>query len=218
MGDEPRFFDPSADVVRHVNRLPHWQQEDSTYFVTFRLGDSLPDGLLTEWRIERDAWLRWNPEPWSPKQEREYRDRFTGSIERWLDDGHGDCLLRQPSLARLVGEAFAHFDGIRYHQHAWVVMPNHVHLLFSLLDGTLLDEQIQSWKGYTARAINRHVGRVGAVWQKDYHDRILRNSEHFANCARYIRRNPGDARLRAGEFLFYESDAVRALLDGKARG
>ena len=217
MDAEPRFFDPSANIARHANRLPHWQQEDSTYFVTFRLADSLPAGLIRQWSNERDAWLRWNPEPWSPKQEREYRERFTGAIERWLDDGHGECLLRQPAMARVVGDALEHFDGIRYHQHAWVVMPNHVHLLFSLLEGTPLDRQLQSWKGYTSRAMNAHTGRAGSVWQKDYHDRIVRNLEHFANCARYIRRNPAEARLLRGEYLHYESNAVREMLDGMRR-
>ena len=214
MDAELRFFDPSAEVARHVNRLPHWQQQEAAFFVTFRLADSLPRGLLRQWEQERDAWLRWNPEPWSPKQEREYRERFTGAIERWLDDGHGECLLRRPPLARVVGETLNHFDGIRCHQHAWVIMPNHVHLLFSLLGGTLLEEHIRSWKGYTARAINRLADRKGTLWQKDYHDRMVRNLEHFANCARYVRHNPVGARLRSGEYLHYESDAVRELLAG----
>ena len=217
MDAELRFLDPLAEVARHANRLPHWQQEKATYFVTFRLADSLPADLISQWQAERKAWLRWNPQPWSPRQEREHRERFTGELERRLDDGHGECLLRQPALARLVGDALAHFEGIRYHQHAWVVMPNHVHLLFSLLDRTTLETQLQSWKGYTARAVNRHAGRSGTLWQKDYHDRMVRTIKHFGNCARYIRQNPAGARLRPGEYLHYESSAVIDLLAGDDR-
>src|SRR5258708_17076872 len=134
---------------------------------------------MRQWQEQREAWLRWNPQPWSPKQEREHRERFTGVIEHWLDDGHGECLLRRPALAEVLRHALRHFDGIRYHQHAWVVMPNHVHLLFSLLGSTALNAQLQSWKGYTARAINRQTGRSGTLWQKDYHDRIVRSLAHF---------------------------------------
>lgn len=217
MDDGPRFFDPDANVARHANRLPHWQQENSTYFVTFRLADSLPAGLVAQWGNEREAWLRWNPRPWSPKQEREYRERFTAAIERWLDDCHGECLLRQPALARVVADALGFFEGDRHHQHAWAIMPNHVHVLFSLLGGAALDRQIQSWKRFTAREINRITARTGSLWQKDYHDRIVRNAEHFANCVRYIRRNPVEARLKPGEYLLHESEAVRALLTGGAQ-
>ena len=48
--------------------------------------------------------------------------------------------------------------------------------------------------------------------RKDYHDRMVRNLEHFANCAKYIRGNPAGARLRDGEYLLYESAAVREML------
>src|SRR5205823_2605991 len=98
-------------------------------------------------------------------------------------------------------------------QHAWVVMPNHIHLLFSILAGHELQDLLRSWKGFTGRAINRALSRSGSLWQKDYFDRLIRNSEHFWNCARYIRNNPGKARLASSEFLLYESDFVRQGLD-----
>ena len=63
---------------------------------------------------------------------------------------------------------------------------------------------LKSWKGFTAREINQHLGRSGTVWQKGYHDRLIRDWEHFGNVVRYIRRNPVKAKLpedtfRAGE-------------------
>jgi hypothetical protein len=65
-----RFFNPYADIHHTENRLPHWQQEGAVYFVTFRLGDSLPSRLLTQWENDRNAWLRLHPEPWSNEIER----------------------------------------------------------------------------------------------------------------------------------------------------
>jgi len=74
---------------------------------------------------------------------------------------------------------------------------------------------MQSWKSFTSRAINRHLNRIGPLWQKDYRDRMVRNARHFFNCARYIRTNPTVASLKQVEYLCYESESVRALLDAE---
>jgi hypothetical protein len=49
-------------LVRH-GKLPHWTQRDVTYFVTFRLADSLPATKLLALREERDLWLKNHPVP-----------------------------------------------------------------------------------------------------------------------------------------------------------
>ncbi len=51
-------FDKRRPAGRQNRHLPHWTQEGVTYFVTFRLGDSLPKSVLEQWRQERDAALR----------------------------------------------------------------------------------------------------------------------------------------------------------------
>ena len=84
-------------------------------------------------------------------------------------------------------------------------MPNHVHVLFRLLGSHRLEDVIKSWKGFTAREINRLLQRRGPLWQQDYWDRMIRNEEHLLSCRNYIRDNPMKARLRAGQFLFFES-------------
>ena len=74
----------------------------------------------------------------------------------------------------------------------------------------LLEKIILSWKGFTARHINPLIGRTGNVWQRDYFDRLVRDTNHLANCVRYIRRNPEKARLRKGEFVLYESELAES--------
>ena len=206
-----KCFNPYADIRHTENRLPHWQQEEAVYFVTFRLSDSIPAHLLRIWEGERAAWLRWNPEPWKPETEREYHERFSGSIEQWLDDSHGECLLRTPEHARIVGEALAYFEGERVHQIAWVVMPNHVHLLFTPRPPWTLEKLLHGWKSFTSHEMNKRIHREGRLWQEDYFDRLIRDSGHFANVARYIRRNPLKARLRGGEYLLWESEIAKAV-------
>jgi hypothetical protein len=69
-------FDPSEPVANLCGNLPHWRQEGTTYFVTFRTADSFPREKLRQWLDEREEWLRKNPEPHSEAQRREYWERF----------------------------------------------------------------------------------------------------------------------------------------------
>lgn len=204
-----KYFNPLEDVEKHTTVLPHWEQPGATYFVTFRLADSLPRRQLDDWKRERDAWIEVHPRPWADEIEREYHERFSATIERWLDVGHGSCALRNTIFAHIVGDALNHFEGSRCVQHAWVVMPNHVHALFTLLNGHHLHDLLHSWKSYTASRIHAITGEQGALWQRDYFDRLIRDPSHFNNCVRYIRKNPTKAHLKTGEGVLFESTACR---------
>jgi REP element-mobilizing transposase RayT len=208
---ELRFFNPYADIRHTGNRLPHWQQEGAVYFITFRLADSVPTRLRSQWEGERATWLRVHPEPWSVETDREYHKRFSGAIERWLDAGHGTCLLRRRECAEIVEETLRHFEGERVVMISSVVMPNHVHALFVQNPEWPLEKLVRSWKGFTARKINSLLERSGNFWQRDYFDRLARDEEHFANCVRYIRRNPAKAQLTQNEFILWEGDLARSI-------
>ncbi len=209
--DELHFFDPRAEIGFTANRLPHWQQEDAVYFVTFRLGDSVPHTLLTQWRGERERWLSQHPLPWAEAVEHEYHAQFTTAMERWLDAGHGACVLRQPECAGVVVEALRQFEGVRCGLIASVIMPNHVHALFTLRKGHPLKALLHSWKRFTARRINTRLGQTGSLWQRDYFDRLVRDAAHLARCVRYIRKNPEKAKLREGEFMLWESERAKTI-------
>jgi len=72
--------------------------------------------------------------------EREYHERFSGAIERWLDAGHGSCILRRHDCADIVAMALRYFDGKRVAIISSVVMPNHVHAVFVQNDGVASGE------------------------------------------------------------------------------
>jgi putative transposase len=160
---ELKFFNPFAETLVGENRLPHWDQPGVTYFITFRLADSLPAPLLAQWREEREAWLKWNPEPWSREQEALYHKKFSGALERWLDEGHGECLLRQQDVREAVEDVFTKFDGERYQHHAWVLMPNHAHLLFTMSEGIELSKLLKAWKGASSRAVGLVLRKSGVI-------------------------------------------------------
>ena len=206
-----RFFNPYEEIRFTENLLPHWQQNAATYFISFRLADSIPANLRTQWEEQRAIWLGFHPESWDAETEQEYYRRFTSAIERWLDAGYGACTLRQFECAKLVDAAMRYFDGQRLALISSVVMPNHVHALLVQNPAYPLEHLLRSWKTFTSRSINRLVGRSGTLWQRSYFDRLVRDERHFRNCVRYIRKNPEKAHLVAGEYILYESDVAKQI-------
>ena len=206
-----RFFNPYDEIRFTENLLPHWQQKGATYFITFRLADSIPAHLRDQLEHERGLWLQLHPEPWDAETEQEYHRRFSGAIERWLDAGYGACTLPEVECAKLVDSAMRYFDGQRLALISSVVMPNHVHALLVQNPAHPLEDLLHSWKSFSSRTINRLVGRSGTLWQRSYFDRLVRDEKHFLNCVRYIRRNPEKAHLKPGEYIQYESDVAKQI-------
>src|SRR5438132_7612518 len=191
-----RALDEHGELLRSRRNLPHWEQAGATYFVTFRLADSVPASIASEWRDELQNWRRFHPEPLDDEGKKEYRRRFLQVREDWLDQGHGSCLLREPKTAMIVAKALRHFDSQRYYLDAFVVMPKHVHALVQPLPAHTLKYHLRSWKSYSARQINKTLGRSGSVWMEESFDQIVRDWTALVKCRDYIARNPEKAHLR----------------------
>jgi REP element-mobilizing transposase RayT len=125
-------------------------------------------------------------------------------IESMLDRGHGAMHLADPRIADTVERALLHFDGERYRLHAWVIMPNHVHVVATPLGDWTLARIMHSWKSFAAKEANRILGQSGAFWAREYHDRLIRDDVHFANTVSYVANNPVKAGLckRAEDWRF----------------
>jgi carbamoylphosphate synthase large subunit/REP element-mobilizing transposase RayT len=197
-------FNPHGEVTQRRRNLPHREQTHATYFVTFRLADSVPQTLLEQWREEQQTWLNFHPKPWDWKTEREHHRRFVEEREDWLDRGCGSCLLRDPKAAEIVADALRFFDGQRYHLDTFVIMPNHVHALLQPMADHPLNEILHSWKSFTANAINRAANRDGEVWMRESYDHIMRDWNELRAWRKYIAANPKKAQLRPGEFVLEE--------------
>ncbi len=205
---EPQFgptqLGPTQPVSTHRGwysrgYLPHCDHPGLLQAITYRLGDSLPVTVLEQMDVE----LRRLP---PARRDGERRKR----IEDWLDAGHGCCALRIPEAAACVVDTWQHFAGERYDLIAWVVMPNHVHVLIRVYEGAPLGKIVQSWKSYTGRRIRvmmDEMVRAGprrsqgercqgrGVWMRDYWDRYIRDERHFEAAVRYIHDNPVKAGL-----------------------
>jgi len=186
-------------TIRNRGRVPHWEADLAIYFVTFRLADSLPQSVLQAFEFERRdivATARAAGRELSPSEEKRLEILFSEKIESKLDAGLGRCHLAKPAVANAVAGTLQHFDAARYHLYAWCVMPNHVHVLFRLLDGYALESVMHSWKSYSAKKANRLLGRTGKFWQREYYDHMVRTEGAFYRIVNYIFQNPGKAGLR----------------------
>jgi putative transposase len=216
MGGSPfLFFDPVQPVTITHGHLPHWDQEGSTYFITWRTLDSLPQPVWNRLLSLRAAWLRTHGidsqcEDWRwhfehlPREARlEFARLFSMNFDMELDACHGECVFRRPELARIVAGALHFFDGDRYTLGDYIIMPNHVHLLVGGMARNVMLKQMKSWKRWTSGEINRHLGRRGRFWQDEGFDHLVRSQVAFEKFRRYIADNPRKAKLREGEYLHW---------------
>lgn len=161
-------------MTYYERNLPHWQPPGKDLFVTWRLSGSLPVTVVEAVRAMGEL-----PEG----------KRFA-EFEKHLDSGNfGPTWLSKGKVATLVVEALKDADSLRMCKiHAYVVMPNHVHVL--LEPGVELAKITKLVKGRTARAANKILRRTGKFfWQDESFDHWIRNSAEFERVRTYIERN-----------------------------
>jgi REP element-mobilizing transposase RayT len=202
----PAMEDTECDLAWERFRrrnLPHWEKAGATYFVTFRLNGSLPAQVAEQWRNEYRN-LRQQERcgaldgPATQRERRVLHRKFDDQLDR----AHfGPKHLADPSVAQIVVGSLLHFAGSRYELPAFVVMPNHVHLLLQPLyreedrQPWGLDEVMHSVKGFSANAANRVLKRSGVFWQREYYDHLVRDERELDFYWEYVVNNPVTAGL-----------------------
>ncbi|GEP42131.1 transposase [Brevifollis gellanilyticus] len=204
----PEDFKPfkwQGDFWNYERNLPHWRQPGVTFFITFRLNDSLPREVVQEAQMEKEAWERRIAQQEVPDEhmQEEYaawQRRTWRKMESVMDQCHGACLLRDPAIRQIVADALMFFENERSSMHGFVIMPNHVHLAARALAEWQIEDVLKSWKGFTAREMNKKLGQKGQLWQEDSWNRIIRDETHWLKVMRYIASNPAKANLHDGTF------------------
>jgi len=190
-----RGLDPDQRIRIYTRHLPHWRQPGATYFVTFRLADSLPEAKRAELANLRTFWERDHPEPRSERDWEEHAREMIGRVESWSDEGHGECYFREPRWADDLRDRLHQFQNQRYHLGCWVIMPNHCHAVLRPFESHDLEDLIGGMKGVVAHRINAALGQAGSIWQDECFDRIIRDTAHLERVIQYIGRNPLRARI-----------------------
>jgi putative transposase len=109
--------------------------------------------------------------------------------------------FRHERWAAFMLSTLNHYDGTGYRLHAYVVMPDHLHLLISPFD--TVDKAVQLIKGGFSFRARRELEWVGEIWQPGFTDHRIRDEEDWLRHVEYIRLNPIDAKLVA-DSVHYE--------------
>jgi len=196
-GIAPEPSNPLRRGTHSRGYLPHVKREGASYFVTFRLADSLPQTVLLEFKRQQAEKLRALGEGAGKLAERaEINREYQRQIERYLDRGAGECHLRRADIARMATEALLHFHNERYLLDEWVIMPNHIHVLLWPMPNHTLSEILRDRKRRIAREANLLLRRTGTrFWQHESSDHWIRDDDQKIRVRRYIRNNPVNSRL-----------------------
>jgi REP element-mobilizing transposase RayT len=163
-------------MLEYRRRLPHFQPDHARIFLTWRLFGTLPAA-----HKRGDC-----PTP----------GHAFAAADRALQACPGPRWLRDPRIAGLVAESIRNGASRRrwYELDAWVVMPNHVHLL--ILPQVPVPTITRWLKSWTARLANELLGLTGQpFWQDESYDHWARDRQERERIARYIERNPVAAGL-----------------------
>jgi putative transposase len=178
--------------------LPHIHPEQATFFITFRLHNSLPNWIIRKLQEDRQAD---NAMVLNGSLDRgEYHRRYFLQFDRFLDAQQDhNCWLNEPNIASIVADALSYRDGTKYDLMSYCIMPNHVHLLIQITDEHKRSEKIlythltsvmQSLKSYTAKECNKLLGRNDQFWQRESYDRMIRDQHELDRTIQYIIYNP----------------------------
>jgi REP element-mobilizing transposase RayT len=192
------------EILEHHRRfLPHYQETQQIYSLTWRLEGELPQHILLSIKEMQAAMAELRIK--APRSAcfdlidnyRKCIERFDEQLGRHPAAGINLC---SPDLAPIITQAFHFYESNLYELHAYCVMPNHVHLLLKpctddLDKRVLLSNIVRRIKSYTAKQILKQGYGGRKVWRADYFDRFIRSEKDYANTVEYILYNPVKARL-----------------------
>jgi putative transposase len=167
-------------MTYYERNLPHWHPPERPIFITWRLAGTLPQPLLAK--------LKNSSEP---------ANRKFALADRALDCATtGPSWLAHPEVADKVQQSILKGAYVlkHYRLHAYVVMPNHVHLLIDPLEP--VEKITRGIKGTTAHQANLILARNRLTfWQDESFDHWIRTPAEAAKISRYIESNPVKAGL-----------------------
>lgn len=172
----------------HRRNLPHLYYNEGIYFVTFRLYDSIHPNELKQLqeKIKENQNLH-------PAQQKKLFKKY----DALLDNPKNNIqYLKQKEILEKCKNALHHYDGKEFNLICYCIMPNHIHLVFELLNKEILiGEIIGSIKKFSARSANKALNRTGIFWQHESFDRLVRDDVELYFTIRYVLLNPVNAGL-----------------------
>jgi len=160
----------------HRRNLPHLFYDYGEYFITY----CLKSNISVHERKHLSDW----------------RDQFK-NIDRILDNRSiGENYLLIPEIAEFCKERIHFHDNKDYKLICYCVMPNHVHLVFELLNrDKSVSALMHSIKRVSSYKSNIHLNHSGKFWQDESYDRLIRDEKELYFIIKYVLNNPVKAGL-----------------------
>jgi len=193
--------------------LPHRHPAGFALFITWNLDGAVPLNVIREKQLEQ---LRLKKQPFRVGESaharmiRQQKLLFVLEDRRIGANHQGPRYLKDPAAAKIVVDSILFGTPARYELYAFVVMPNHVHLL--IVPKIAPRKITQVIKVYTSRRINQlHQATGRTFWQHESYDHWARNEDELHRIIVYIENNPVEAGLccKAEEWP-WSSAALRA--------
>jgi REP element-mobilizing transposase RayT len=104
--------------------------------------------------------------------------------------------LTQPEVMDICKSSIHYYNGKIYNILCYCIMPNHIHLVFELLNSTKsVGDIMGSIKKYSAAKSNKILNRGGHFWQAESFDRLVRDDVELYFTIKYVLLNPVNAGL-----------------------
>lgn len=185
--------------------MHHVYGTNRSYFITFRLEDSLPQSKLLELKNEYKKCIELIKENDIVKRKLlidEIAIMILGKYNAQLDHNpYGSCILQDDTIAQILCNQILKYHMKLYELKCFSIMPNHVHIILKSLGNTDEDklDPVGKWlkyiKGGSARLINQALNKSGTIWAIESWDRMIRNEDHYHNAFYYTVNNPEKAGL-----------------------
>jgi putative transposase len=181
-------------IAYWVGRLPHWEVADGRYFATIHVAGAIPYSAQNRIRAEVARLEKFVPYDRNAHW-RIQREIFR-EMESWLDRSSRNPYLANPRIAEMLVEAIDYRSNVGiWRMMEYVVMPNHVHLFFEILRGSL-KSVLEGFKVWTGRQAAKLTDLAqDRFWQREWFDRWSRSDAEDERIMAYIRNNPKRARL-----------------------
>jgi putative transposase len=106
------------------------------------------------------------------------------------------ALFTKPETARIVLEQLLNCRQRGFYKlHAFVIMPDHLHVLLTPSENTTIEKAMQMIKGGSAHRIGLENPHRFPIWHAGFHDRWMRNASEYRESKRYIEWNPVETKL-----------------------
>lgn len=212
---------------RSRGHLSHLYKVGGSYFVTFRLWDAVvPKDECLDYRASVSPAISQQTDPGAarptdktaggtpapqmtdeaggtpapqgpkiPRNRPKTREEIAAESEPPLR--LGSCVLENPNVAGMVQKSLLHFHTQRYDLHAWCVMPNHLHVVYTARGEHTPKDIHHSWKSYTAHEANKILKQSGTFWESEGFDHLIRSVDDLEWFVEYTENNPVAAGLCA---------------------